>query len=147
MKNWLILSTTIVLFLFSACDEYRDLTELQVLDFVIDDCHSELVDGRFIITTDSMYQSVMENFINSDTACLSSTLNNIDFSTYSLFGYRKCGSGCETNFNKALYQDDINEKYILDIKVESIGACEPWVCSMNWILVPALPDGYFVDFL
>ena len=147
MKNWLIIFSISTLFLFSACDEYRNLPELQVLDFVVDDCHTELVNGRFIITNDAIYQSVMEGFINPDSSCVGSSLTTLDFSTYSLLGYRKCGSGCQTNFNKTLYQDEANKKYILDIKVEEIGGCEPWVCSMNWILVPALPEGYFVDFL
>ena len=147
MKNWLILSAIIATFSFSSCDEYRNFTELQVLDFVVDSCHTQLVDGRFIITSDSIYESVMESFIDSDSACIGYPLTDLDFSTYSLLGCRKCGSGCETNFNKRLYQDDANKKYILEIDVESIGACEPWVCNMNWVLVPALPDWYFVDFL
>jgi hypothetical protein len=147
MKNWLILFSIIGLFLLNACNDYRNLPELQVLDFVVDDCHTQLVDGRFVITTDSMYEAVMENFINPDSACVGSTLTNFDFLNYSLLAYRKCGSGCETNFNKTLYQDDVNEKYILDIQVKEIGNCEPWRCSMNWLLVPALPDGYFVEFL
>lgn len=147
MKNWLTISYIFALFLCNACNEYRNLPELQVLDFVVDSCHTQLIEGRFIITNDSTYQSVMEVFINSDSSCIGSPLTTIDFSTYSLLGYRKCGSGCQTNFIKTVYQDNINEKYILDIQVEEIGGCEPWVCSMNWILVPALPQGYFVEFL
>lgn len=147
MKNWLILSSITMLFFFNACDEYRNLTELEVVDFVIDSCHTELIDGRFIITTDSMYQSVMETFIAPDSVCTNFPLTTIDFSKYSLLGYRKCGSGCETNFYKTVYQDDVNEKYIFEIRVESLGGCEPWICNMNWLLVPALPNGYFVDFL
>jgi hypothetical protein len=145
MKKLLLIFAVGSSFLFHSCDEYRNFTPLVTFDFVIDNCHRELIDGRFIIATDSLYQEVMETFEVDDT-CTSTSLPSIDFTTYSLLGYYKCGSGCETNFNRKLYLDEENKKYIYDVEVESVGGCEPWVCRMNWVLVPALPDGYFVEF-
>lgn len=136
------------LLLFSCDDNYRYLPQLEVIDFIMDECHSSDIEGRFVVTSDSSYQAVMANFKDgSDTTCHTTLPNPIDFNTYSLLGYKACGSGCEVSFNRKVYQDDENQKYIYDVEVETRGGCEPWICSMNWILIPKMEEDYFVDFL
>ncbi len=145
-----ILFIGLILMLIGACTDYSQYPKIDFITFEMDDCHQEIVEGHFAMTSQNQYEEVMAIFLSDDISvsqCQNATLKNIDFDEYSLLGYRKCGSGCETSFEPTVYLDEVNKKYIFEVDVIEKGGCEPWVCSMNWILVPALPKDYFVEFL
>ena len=145
-----ILFIVLILTLIGACTDYSQYPVIDCIKFEMDDCHKEMIEGHFAMTSQNQYEEVMVNFLPDSTnmpQCQQSTLPNIDFNDYSLLGYRVCGSGCETSFEPTVYLDEVNKKYLYGVDVIEKGGCEPWVCSMNWILVPALPTDYFVEFL
>lgn len=81
------------------------------------------------------------NYLNIDTA----TIPYIDFSKYSLIGYPVNGQ-CEFEKTIKVYKDSVNNQYIYDLTIQSVGDCKKLVSSHNWVLVPALPINYKVYF-
>ncbi|MDR1737671.1 MAG: hypothetical protein LBR66_02470 [Candidatus Symbiothrix sp.] len=45
------------------------------------------------------------------------------------------------------YNDDVLKQYIYTINVVQCGNCESRDASMNWVLVPKIPDDYTVRFV
>lgn len=136
--------------IFFACNE-DNLPAIEYEDFEVDFCYSYMNDGRYIINDSAEYRTIMETF-KLDTLdfpeCTDSFfLKKIDFKNKTLLGYRICGSGCETIFNREVLLDEANQKYVYKVLVKEVGACEPLRCDMNWVLIPKIPEGYFVEFL
>ena len=135
---------------FFSCKNYTSLPSLEVIPFDTNECYQVVVDGRYVLSDETEYQSVIQTFKVDSLQfpnCHDILPPIVSFNDYTLLGIRKCGSGCETIFEQNVWLDEPNEKYIFEVKVEEIGSCEPWRCQMNWVLVPRLPDGYMVEFL
>jgi hypothetical protein len=149
MKNLYFVAYSAMVILLYACSE-NDLPTIEHNDFEVGFCHSYVHDGRYVIDDTTQYKSVMETFY-MDTLnypeCQDSFLISINFEKKTLLGYRVCGSGCETIFTREVFLDEPNQKYVYEVLVKEVGACEPLRCQMNWVLVPKLPEGYFVEFL
>jgi len=151
MKKTIILVLGLSAFiLFQSCERLNDLPKIEHLEFNAGECHADIIEGRYVISNQETYDNLMPQF-KVDTLnfpdCTNIMPPNIDFDQYTLLGYRVCGSGCETLFTKEVFLDEINTKYIYRVLVKEVGACEPYRCDMQWILVPTLPKDYYVEFL
>ena len=105
------------------------------------------IEGDYVIKTQDEFVALAEKMLENNVGgnCNISNLPTIDFTNYNLLGTHRCGSGCETKFNKSLVLDDPNTLHY-SVNVEEIGNCEPWRCSMNWILVDRLTSIMEVKF-
>lgn len=144
------LAIIILLFplLFTSCDDSpMDLPELEFEEFLFGHCYDVINDDGVVIDDQNAFQALLDTTFQSSSLCDTTNHPTIDFSQYTLIGTFRDASGCSQEFIKHLYIDDINKKYIYSVQVEEEGGCLPYVVSMNWILVPKLPNDYTVEFL
>ena len=101
---------------------------------------------EFVITTQEEYDELIalyEELIPCDKGYYAP---DIDFEQYSLLGRYASGGGCTIDFVKTIYKDETNKQIIYKLVVDEQGLCEMAAVSMNWILVPTIPEGYEVVF-
>ena len=142
------------LMFFIACkkDEKQDLTNQCVFyDNFLSTCFYGLSTPRYdqiIITDNKTYQNFADSIrihpynIKCDTA----TLPIIDFTKYSLLGKYTGGGGCSATYYRQILQDKNGKKLIYRIIVQYEGSCSMILASWNWVIIPKLEKGCFVEF-
>lgn len=101
----------------------------------------EMTSKEHVIKADS--QNVYNLKVSFDNG---STYVPIDFNQYTLLGKHASG-GCQVVFERNVTKDDVQKKYFYRIKVHQCGTCKKYMESMNWVLVPRIPDDYTVSFI
>lgn len=105
-------------------------------------------ENEYVISDDSTFQSLAlalrYDFVNRPE-CKIAVPVVIDFSKHSLLGKNADGD-CQAYFKRKVERDDLNKQYIYTIEVKSCGICKRLQYSMNWVLVPKLPQGSTVKF-
>ena len=101
----------------------------------------QLPDQEYVIND---YESYI-NLITDTVYCDSSSLPDIDFSQNTLLGQYATG-GCEVKFIREVTNNSADNEYFYEITVRDCGACERLRYSMNWVIVPKLPENYNVRF-
>jgi len=101
---------------------------------------------EFVITTQDEYDELIALYEEKIPCEKGYYAPDIDFEQYSLLGRYASGGGCTIDFEKTIYQDDTNKQIIYELFVNEKGLCEMAAVSMNWILVPTIPEGYEVVF-
>ena len=102
---------------------------------------------EFVINDDSTFQSLaLELRKNYKSECDSAVPEAIDFIKHTLLGMRTTGGGCSVDFFRKVTKDDAGKKYEYLVRVLECGICSKGFRSMNWVLVPKLPQGYSVEF-
>lgn len=99
----------------------------------------------YIIRTQQEYDSIKIKESSVDT-CTEFKPNPIDFETHTLLGFQ-VGGTCQVSYNRNVTEDIKNKKYIYSINVNECGDCKLFNFSMNWVLVPKLPDDWTVEFI
>ena len=69
----------------------------------------------------------------------------IDFSKYSVLEVRADG-GCHAVFERNVSKDIIHKKIVYTVTVHQCGDCLVFVSSLNWVLVPKIPEDYTIEF-
>lgn len=100
----------------------------------------EMRDKEHIIQVDSLNIYNLE--VSFDDG---STYNPIDFSKYTLLGKYARGN-CRVTFERNVSRNDSQKKVYYDIEVHQCGNCEINCESMNWVLIPKIPNDYEVIF-
>jgi len=95
---------------------------------------------EYIIDNDTVYQQLLSNSV-----CSGYTLPAIDFAQYTLLGKFATGQ-CKVEFHRQVTKDDAAKTYNFTIYVCDRGICKKEAISMNWVIVPKLPQGYTVTF-
>lgn len=138
-------------FLYSSCvDDCEDTFDTSggIISavFSFGDCFSDVgaLEPQYVIRDNAAYQSLGILPLNT-TECMSMFFPDIDFETYSLLGLYADGA-CSASFDRIVEKDDNIKKYTYTIGVNTCGNCESLRFSMNWVLVPKLPDDYTVSF-
>ncbi|HOG18813.1 MAG TPA: hypothetical protein PKW37_00015 [Salinivirgaceae bacterium] len=93
-----------------------------------------------VIRTDS--QNVFSLKVSFDNG---NTYDSIDFNQYTLLG-KYASEACRATFERNVTKDDSQKKYLYKITVHQCGLCDVLCESMNWVLVPKIPDDYDVSF-
>jgi len=75
------------------------------------------------------------------------TFEPIDFTIYTVLGKKASGGGCGIIFVRDVSKNDILKKYVYTITVFQCGDCFKSGESMNWVLVPKIPEDYTVEFV
>lgn len=71
---------------------------------------------------------------------------HFDFETYSLLGVYADAGGCEATFIREVTRDEDAKKYLYTIEIKECGLCDMSIFSMNWVLVPRVPEDWMVEF-
>jgi hypothetical protein len=78
------------------------------------------------------------------------SMNNFDFSRYSIIGLRITGNGCLEGFDKLVLKDASSRQIIYSyrrrIRQQAGGCNENLSVFKSWIEIPRIPDGYSVIF-
>jgi len=105
-------------------------------------CMNWIVDQEFVVDRqeelDSLYQ---------EHECDSIEDPEIDFSKSTLLGIYTSGGGCNIQFIREVEKEEENKKYVYTIRIRECGWCDMGFISMNWVLVPKLPEGWIVKFI
>lgn len=100
----------------------------------------EMKSNEYIIKAAS--QNVFNLKVSFDNG---NTYDTIDFNQYTLLG-KYARENCKVTFDRNITKNDAQKKYLYNIKVHQCGTCEINWESMNWVLVPKIPDDYTVSF-
>ncbi len=76
---------------FYGCDSLNDLPKLDFLEFSVGECHSKIIDGRYVINNEEIYMEVMPDFLADSLempSCSNASPPSIDFGRHTLLGYR-----------------------------------------------------------
>jgi len=104
-------------------------------------CMNDFRDSSFIIQSEAQLDSLFEYKTCSDLQ-----KPEIDFSEHTLLGYYVDGGGCDIQFIREVTVDESEQRYIYTVKVKECGWCAKLGYSMNWVLVPKLPENWTVEF-
>lgn len=74
------------------------------------------------------------------------TFSPPDFSQYTILGKYAKGT-CRAIFERNVSRDNSKKECVYKIKVRECGSCELLISSMNWVLVPKIPDDYNAIFV
>lgn len=80
--------------------------------------------------------------------CKGVTFPKIDFNTHTLIGqYARLG-GCAVTFERQVFIQKDKQRLTYEVRPRRESAmCQQLVSSMNWVMVPRIPDAYSVDFI
>ena len=127
--------------------EYQDLSQADDPNglFCLGLYNSDFSGKEFVINTQEEYSALQYDI--PDGFCKDFVPPQIDFTQKTLLGRSAGGSGCTIEFKKEVLKDAENKKIIFSIKVIEQGSCEVGRMSMNWVLIPKVPQDYAVKFL
>lgn len=100
---------------------------------------------EIVVTDDSAYQSIGLEIYTAKPDCETPVYPAIDFSKHTLLGKSTSGQ-CSIDYIREVTKDDASKKYKYLVRVLECGICYKEGYSMNWVLVPKLPQGYTVEF-
>lgn len=112
-------------------------------------CFSVMSIGDEFVINDSIEYKTLEDSmrISLSSTCDTACFAKIDFNTFTLIGKKVDLSLCDS-ITREIAADTIGKKYVYTIQVQRhVGFCVGVLkISMNWVLVPKLPDTYKVEF-
>ncbi len=160
VKSFILFFSSIILiaYLFTSCRKgcfvKKDKNKgIIVSEYNFGECFnnfplSGFIADELVVEDDSTFQllaiDLRYNFTNRPE-CKTAVPNAIDFSMHTLLGKYATGQ-CGVDFIREVTEDVANHRYIYTIKVLECGLCKAARISMNWVLVPKLPQGYTVKF-
>lgn len=103
---------------------------------------------QVVIDSDSSFKAFIDKDLEHAKSynCDINNFLKIDFSQHTLLGLDASGGGCDIGFERNVTKDDANKLYKYTVKVNKCGGCKQEAISMNWVLVPKLPQDYKVEF-
>lgn len=155
MKNVFILFI-LSIFIFSSCEEEQSCFNKNknlgaiVENYDLGKCFIILEDSQYVFTNIEDFQLLRndmdEDFLEANAACDTAVLVNPDFEQYSLLGMRTEVKACAVEYIREVAIDQAAKKYTYTVQAIPCGDCNTVYISMNWVLVPKLPQDFTVDF-
>lgn len=151
IKDYYPIILVVLLLFLAGCTDIRNnnLIEVPHIDFDLK-CTGSGADLEYIVRSQQEYQSLIDNspdlYPNPFLLCVDYKFPEIDFSKYTLLGRGVSAGGCDIEFERKVFRDDQNKKYIYSIKSDVEGTCEKGLFNKNWILIDKIPNDYGVDF-
>ena len=158
MKFLSVFTSLIILsFLYLSCEEEKNcfnsnqnLGDIEG-NYDLGKCFVVLADSQYVFTNIEDFQELRseidEMYLEANAACDTAILKNPDFEKYSLLGMRTMVQACAVAYVREVKIDIAARKYIYSIKATPCGDCNSVNISMNWVLVPKIPQDFTVDFL
>ena len=130
--------------IFQSCQKENIYEGIIVSEFDFGRCFPPFGEAgdEYVITNDSLYRNLLKFGV---TVCENYTLPDIDFSTYTLLGKYTVSDGEPKYYKREVIKDENRKKYIYSIFIKCKNNYKA-ALSMNWVLVPKLPEGYSVEF-
>jgi len=145
-----------LLLIENSCTPEQSCQNQDTIDGIIDTtydlgmCYQYMSDTSYVITDIVEFQSLRSKmdsfFLSKNSGCDTASLVAPNFEKQTLLGCFAQGTGCDASFHRTVLQDDTQHKYTYTIEVEDCGKCTYKIPSMNWVLVPKLPQNYTVEF-
>lgn len=143
-----------IILIFSTCEkkDWDDITDQVIFPVLFRnpcfDIASLSRNNELIFRDKESFESYVDSMriypynLNCDTA----TVPDINFDKYTLVGKFTSGGGCDVEYKRNVFEDVNNKNIIYEIKINYTGLCEMLITSMNWALIPRIPDNYSVEF-
>jgi len=147
----IILGMTLLISNISCVDDCEDNFDITggiiTSELELGACFSDVgaLDPQYVINDSTAFQALGILPVNTPE-CMGMTLPEIDFNTQTLLGLYADGT-CNVGFDRIVLRDDDLKKYTYTVGVNACGMCESLRFSMNWVLVPKLPEDYTVEFI
>jgi hypothetical protein len=148
MKNFILLCFVALLLISCDKDKNCDIPEQEIGS-------GEIIQDKLVSDSIIMLNMRNQNYvIQSDSANFQNVMiykgqdiprDSVDFSAYTVLGKYTSGD-CRVSFERRVTRDNIQKKVYYRLKVHECGNCERYSESMNWVLVPKIPDDYEVLF-
>ncbi len=139
-----------ILFLGSQCNEKcKDMESseegsiLSKYDFGGDCFIFASIDSNLVIRSDSAFKAFKDKRFKN---CNAGTVPAIDFSQHSLLGFLVKVPACNAAFHRKVVIDNNAKIFHYTVSIEKCTGCNQLVSSPNFVLVPAIPNGYKVVF-
>ncbi|MCB0514861.1 MAG: hypothetical protein R2798_08160 [Chitinophagales bacterium] len=142
--NFILPISTLLIFQWIGC-KTDNLVEIKNISPIsINTCES-FSGENWLIKNDSTYRAI---FAAQDTleGCESYDLPEIDFSAQSLLGQRTVFKACNPYFFYEVSVDSRTKTYFYSVFATKDETCE-LIDSIHWILLPAIPENFTVEFL
>jgi hypothetical protein len=125
------------------CSEDRNSGIIVESVYFDDWCLNDFMDQSFVISD----QAQLDSIIGSSSCEEGVDSPDIDFALYTLLGIYAGGGGCSGSFIREVTRDESAHKFVYEVEVKECGMCSMYFFSMNWVLVPKLPEGWTVEFI
>jgi len=133
-----------------SCENSDTIDGIIVQTYNLGVCYQYMQDTTYVINDIVNFQNLRSKmdslFLSENTACDTATLIAPNFEKYTLLACFAEGQGCDAAFKRTVLADETQHKYTYTIEVEECGNCSYKIPSMNWVLVPKLPENYTVEF-
>ncbi len=158
MKQFGLLIFTLLFFtyLFSGCKNEKPCFDQEnnygviAANVKMGECFTFMKKSEYVVKS---YIEFLDLVSEIDTSVWKQTLcdtvslaDTIDFSKYTLLGKYAEGTACSIGFRREVTINSVDSKYIYAVTVYECGSCDVQTMSMNWVLVPRLPENYSVVF-
>jgi len=98
---------------------------------------------EYVINDDSTYQAVFQPSIDYDSTFV---LPFINFSQSTILGKYAVGVCRDENFIRKTCVNHKQKEYIYIVRIKSGETCFKPFFSMNWVIVPKIPNDYTIKF-
>ncbi|MEN8958615.1 MAG: hypothetical protein ABF242_10625 [Flavobacteriales bacterium] len=95
---------------------------------------------EYVINSDSA------NTIDAKVEFNNGTTDSINFTNYTLLG-KWAEGGCNVVIERDVERKNSEKRLIYTLEVHECGNCDMLTGSMNWVLVPKIPEDYTVEFI
>lgn len=102
------------------------------------------IDSHLVISS----QSEFDKFKNEKLqVCDNKSLPAVDFSKEALLGFKISEIACNIGFKKTIQIDTQAKTYNYVVILDRCTGCNTEITSHNWVVGPAVPSGYKVNFV
>ena len=123
-------------------NNFGDVVEnSQIVVFQPEDIYFK--EGGVLITKKIQEPALIDLLVTFDGG---STIENIDYSQYSVMGIGTVVGGCEEILEKRVSIKEKIKKVTYIVRHEGVGNCPQVFSTMNWVLVPKINPKWDVEF-
>jgi hypothetical protein len=154
--TFLFALSSFFIFILGSCESEKACIGTDSIDGIIDTtyelglCFQYMHDTSYVINNVVEFKLLRNKidslFLASERGCDTAELIVPDFEKYTLLGIFSQVKGCDANYKRAVVDDNVQHKYIFTVEASSCGNCNYLIPSMNWVLVPKIPENYTVEF-
>lgn len=126
------------------CLDYNGNSGIIIESIDMGACYTYLTGTGFLVKDTNDYKK-LPNFTNDsvqeDLGCPGNPARpEIDFEEKALIGARTFAEGCTIGYEREATFDSVNKVIVYKINVHQCGDCNDKRYSMNWVLIPNIPE-------
>lgn len=150
MVKLICFALAVIAIIIASCSLRKEITDLSKVTEPVANAQCLYPKSRieigssFIINSSEQFSSLLA--FDESPICKKSRSLGIDFSKRTLLGIYTQGTGCSVDFNKTISTDILKKRLVYSVDAVEQGSCKKTFFSMNWAVVPKIPQGFEVDF-